>query len=59
MEPTKAYKTPKRTQGIGKDFDFKKEFTKGQTIHEARVQIHRRLSKWKSYLSLFLYKMKY
>ena len=46
-EPTAEYETPKRTQGIGKDFDFEKKFAKGLTIEEARDEMHQRISKWK------------
>lgn len=46
-EPTTDYETLKSTQGIGKDFDFEKEFAKGLTIEEAKAEMHRRISKWK------------
>lgn len=46
-EPTTGYETQKPTQGIGKDFDFEKEFAKGLTIEEAKAEMHRRISKWK------------
>ena len=46
-EPTTGYETQKRTQGIGKDFDFEKEFVKGLTIEQAKAEMHRRISKWK------------
>ena len=46
-EPTAEYETPKRTQGIGRDFDFEIEFAKGLTIEEAKAEMHRRISKWK------------
>lgn len=46
-EPTTEYETPKRTQGIGRDFNFEKEFAKGLTTEEARDEMHQRISKWK------------
>ena len=46
-EPTAEYETPKRNQGIGRDFDFEIEFAKGLTIEEAKAEMHRRISKWK------------
>ena len=46
-EPTTEYETTKRTQGIGKDFDFEKEFANGLTSEEAKAEMHRRISKWK------------
>lgn len=46
-EPTTEYETEKSTQGIGKDFDFEKEFAKGLTTEEAKAEMHRKISKWK------------
>lgn len=46
-EPTTKYEMSELTQGIGKDFDFKKEFAKGLTTEEAKAEMHRRISKWK------------
>jgi hypothetical protein len=46
-EPSTEYKTPKRSQGIGKDFDFEKEFAKGLTVEKAKAEMHRRISQWK------------
>ena len=45
-EPTTGYETPKRTQGIGKDFDFEKEFAKGLTIEEAKTLSKTLIDKW-------------
>ena len=44
-EPAINYKSRPK-QGIGKDFDFEKEFAKGLTIEEAKAEMHRRISKW-------------
>ncbi|WP_396177542.1 hypothetical protein [Flavobacterium sp.] len=46
-EPSTEYETPKRSQGIGKDFDFEKEFANGLTVEEAKAEMHRRISQWK------------
>jgi hypothetical protein len=46
-EPSTEYETPKRSQGIAKDFDFEKEFTKGLTVEEAKAEMHQRISQWK------------
>ena len=45
-EPTAEYETPKRTQGIGKDFDFEKEFAKGLTIEDAKNLSKTLIDKW-------------
>ena len=45
-EPTAEYETPKPTQGIGKDFDFEKEFAKGLTIGEAKNLSKTLMEKW-------------
>jgi hypothetical protein len=46
-EQSTEYETPKRSQGIGKDFDFEKEFANGLTVEEAKAEMHRRISQWK------------
>ena len=46
-EPSTVYKERKQQQGIGKDFDFDKEFAKGLTIEEAKAEMHRRIKLWK------------
>ena len=45
-KPITGYETPKRTQGIGKDFDFEKEFAKGLTIEEAKTLSKSLIRKW-------------
>ena len=45
-EPSTEYETPKRSQGIGKDFDFEKEFVKGLTVEEARKLSKTLIDKW-------------
>lgn len=35
-EPATEYKSVKPQQGIGKDFDFDKEFAEGLTVEEAK-----------------------
>ena len=45
-EPTTGYETQKPTQGIGKDFDFEKEFAKGLTIEEAKKLSKNLIEKW-------------
>ncbi len=46
-EPATEYKAKKPQQGIGKDFDFDKEFAKGLTAEEAKAEMHRRIKLWK------------
>ena len=44
-EPAINYKSRPK-QGIGKDFDFEKEFAKGLTIEEAKKLSKTLINKW-------------
>lgn len=46
-EPSTVYNERKQQKGIGKDFDFDKQFAKGLTIEEAKAEMHRRIKLWK------------
>ena len=46
-EPSTVYNEIMKQKGIGKDFDFDKEFAKGLTIEEAKAEMHRRIKLWK------------
>lgn len=45
-EPAIDYKSIKSQQGIGKDFDFEKEFARGLTIEEAKKFSKTLIDKW-------------
>ena len=42
-EPASTYKSPSTQKGIGENFDFDKEFAKGLTVDEARVEMHKKI----------------
>ncbi len=46
-EPSTLYHERKQQQGVGKDFNFDKEFAKGLTAKEAKAEMHRRIKLWK------------
>jgi hypothetical protein len=45
-EPSTVYHERKQQQGIGKDFNFDKEFAKGLTAEEAKVLSKSLIRKW-------------
>jgi hypothetical protein len=45
-EPITGYETPKRTQGIGKDFDLQERFKKGYTSEEFLAEMKKRIRKY-------------
>ena len=45
-EPSTLYHERKRQQGVGKDFNFDKEFAKGLTAKEAKVLSKSLIRKW-------------
>jgi hypothetical protein len=45
-EPSTVYHERKQQKGIGKDFNFDKEFAKGLTIEEAKALSKSLIRKW-------------
>lgn len=45
-EPATTYKSPSTQKGIGENFYFDKEFAKGLTVDEARVEMHKKIKSW-------------